>query len=260
MAYKVLESDGVTQLPTGLRLNSTVLAKVFLGTIVNWNDPAIAQLNPSLASVLPNHSITVVHRADASGTTFIFTGYLNSAPNGVWTLGQGNSVAWPGGLGAVGNSGVAGVVLGTKYTLGYVEFAYALTNPMQYSYIQNSDGTTFVQPSLANVTYAVKNATYTATLPQGNQSWTGVSLLNAKGANSYPIVSFTYLLVYRDLNTIPGMTLNKAKALVDVLWYTVHDGQAFGPLLGYVPLIAAVIMIDETSIRSMTFNGQSLPT
>jgi phosphate transport system substrate-binding protein len=260
VAYNVLEKDGATILPTGLRLDSTTIANIFLGNVVNWNDSAIRSLNPSLASVLPNKAITVVHRSDGSGTTFVFTGYLNSAPGAIWTPGQGQSVSWPVGLGASGNQGVAGVILGTHYTLGYVELAYALTNPMQYSYVQNSDGNTFVKPSLTNVTYAVQNATSAVTLPQGNQSWASVSLLNAKGADSYPITSFTYMLVYKELSIVPGMTQDKAKALVDFLWFTVHSGQAQGPPLAYVQLAPGVVAIDEATIESITFNGQTLPT
>lgn len=261
VAYNVLESDGTTKLPIGLRLNSTAIAEIFLGTITNWNDPMIQALNPSWASLLPNHAIQVVHRSDGSGTTFVFTGYLSSAPNGIWTPGQGTSVSWPVGLGASGNQGVAGVILGTTYTIGYVELAYALTNPMQYSYVQSHTvASSFVKPSLINVTYAVTNATSAITLPQGNQSWASVSLLNANGADSYPITSFTYMLVYRELSIVPGMTSDKAKALVDFLWFTVHSGQAQGPPLAYVPLSNNVVAIDEASIESITFNGQTLPT
>lgn len=261
VAYNVLESDGTTHLPIGLRLNSTVIAKIFMGIITNWNDPAIQALNPSLSSVLPNHAIQVVHRSDSSGTSFVFTGYLSSAPGNIWTPGQSSQPAWPVGLGSYGNQGVAGLVIGTAYTIGYVELAYALTNPMQYSFIQSkSDSTSFVKPTLANVTYAVQNATTSVTLPQGNSSWVSVSLLNANGANSYPIVSFTYLLVYRELSIVPGMTSDKAKALVDFLWFTVHgQGQAQAPPLAYVPLPNGVVAIDEASIESITFNGQTLP-
>lgn len=260
VAYNVLESDGRTKLPIGLRLNSTAVAEIFLGTINNWNDPMIQALNPSLASLLPNHAIQVVHRSDGSGTTFVFTGYLNTAPNGIWVPGQGTSVAWPVGLGASGNQGVAGVVQGTTYTIGYVELAYALSNPIQYSDVENADSNNFVRPSLTNVTYAVQNATSAVTLPYGNQSWASVSLLNAKGRDSYPIVSFSYLIVYKELNILPGMTLDKAKALVDFLWFAVHSGQNLAASLAYVPLSPGVIAIDEFSIESMTFDGQTLPT
>ena len=259
VAYDVLEKDGVTVLPTGLKLDSTTIANVFLGNIVNWNDSAIRNLNPALASVLPNHAIRTVHRSDGSGTTFVFTGYLSSAPNNIWTPGQAQSIQWPIGDGAYGNQGVAGFIIGTPYTFGYVELAYALTNPMQYSYVQNADLSNYVKPSLTNVTYAVQNATSAVTLPQGNQSWASVNLLNAHGTNSYPIVSFSYLMVYRELSIVPGMTLDKAKALVDFLWFVVHSGQAQARPLAYVLLPSGVVKIDEATIESITYNGQTLP-
>ena len=245
---------------TGLNLNSTTIARIFQGNITMWNDPRIQALNPSLT--LPAQQILVVHRSDGSGTTFVFSGYLNTAATGVWVLGQATSIAWPVGIGASGNQGVAGPLLGTHYTIGYVELAYALTNSaMTYGFVRNHDDTTFVKPSLANVTYAVTNATAPpVTLPEGNQSWASVNLLNAKGLDSYPIVSFSYLLVYREISIRPGMTLDKAKALVDFLWFTIHNGQAQATPLAYVPLPAGIVAIDERSIESITFNGQTLPT
>jgi phosphate transport system substrate-binding protein len=242
---------------TGLNLNATTIAKMFQGNITMWNDPNIQQLNPSVT--LPAQPILVAHRSDGSGTTFVFSGYLNTAATGTWVLGQSTSIAWPVGLGSFGNQGVAGLILGTKYTVGYVELAYALTNPMSYAFIKNFDRTTFVKPSLINATYAVQNATSAVALPQGNQSWASVNLLNAKGLYSYPIVSFTYLLVYRELSIVPGMTLDKAKAVVDFLWFTIHGGQAQATPLAYVPLPAGVVAIDEASVESITFNGQTLP-
>jgi ABC-type phosphate transport system substrate-binding protein len=225
-----------------------------------WNDPRIQALNPSLT--LPAQQILVVHRSDGSGTTFVFSGYLNTAATSVWVLGQATSIAWTVGLGASGNQGVAGVVLGSHYTIGYVELAYALTNSaMTYGFVRNHDNTTFVKPTLTNVTYAVQNATAApVTLPEGNQSWASVNLLNAKGLDSYPIVSLTYLLAYKELSIVPAMTLDKAKALVDFLWFTVHNGQAQASPLAYVPLPAGIVAIDERSIESITFNGQTLPT
>jgi phosphate ABC transporter phosphate-binding protein len=247
-------------IPTGLNLNATTIAKIFQGNITMWNDPNIQQLNPSLT--LPAQQMLVVHRSDGSGTTFVFSGYLNTAATGVWVLGQATSIGWPVGIGAFGNQGVAGPLLGTHYTIGYVELAYALTNSaMTYGFVRNHDSNTFVKPSLANVTYAVQNATAApVTLPEGNQSWASVNLLNAKGLYSYPIVSFTYLLVYREISIVPGMTSDKAKAVVDFLWFVVHNGQAQASPLAYVPLPAGVVAIDEATIESITFNGQTLPT
>jgi phosphate ABC transporter phosphate-binding protein len=130
---------------TGLNLNSTTIARIFQGNITMWNDARIQALNPSLT--LPAQQILVVHRSDGSGTTFVFSGYLNTAASGVWVLGQATSIAWPVGIGASGNQGVAGPLLGTHYTIGYVELAYALTNSaMTYGFVRNHDDTTFVKP------------------------------------------------------------------------------------------------------------------
>ena len=243
----------VAGIPTGLRLNATVIAEIFLGTITMWNDAAIAQLNPSVA--LPSQAIVTVHRADASGTTFVFTGYLNTAAAGVWTLGQGTTVAWPVGLGAAGNQGVVGIVQGTSNTIGYVELNSALSNNMKLSYLRNAAGN-FVQPMVASVAASLSNSS--VVLPQGNASWASVSLLNQPGTNSYPIVSFSYTLVYQELNVVPGMSSDKARALVNFLWYAVHAGQQRGVPLSYVPLPLFAVAVDETTIRSMTFNGFSL--
>lgn len=246
----------VPGLPTGLNLNATILAKIFQGQITSWNDVGIQQLNPSLT--LPSNGIIVVHRSDASGTTFVFTSYLQQSSGGVWTLGSGTTVAWPVGFGAAGNMGVAGVVQGTSYTIGYVEMSYALINNMKTSNILNADGTSFVPPSTATAAYAVAN--FTGTLPAGDQSWTSVSLLNEPGKNSYPIVSLTYILVYKDLSVLGDMTPQKAKALVNFLWYLVHQAQTLAGPLDYPQLPAPVVTVDETTLRSLTFNGQTLLT
>jgi phosphate transport system substrate-binding protein len=263
----VVAAYNVPGLSTGLNLDGPTLAKIFQANITMWNAPEIAALNPTLT--LPNQPIVYVHRSDGSGTTFVFTKYLTAASGGIWKLGASTSIGtWPGNnLGASGNAGVAGVVQGTKYTIGYVELNYALcpsrnaqgcTNVMSVAYVQNSAGTQFVKPSLTNVTYAVSNATSTQTLPSGDASWSSVSLLNAAGANSYPIVSFTYLLVYKELNVIPDLNKDSATALVNFLWWAVHQGQALAPGLFYVPLPNQVVLVDEATLRSITFNGVQL--
>jgi ABC-type phosphate transport system substrate-binding protein len=117
----------------------------------------------------------------------------------------------------------------------------------------------WILPSLTTIQLAVQSAASTG-LPAGNQSWTAVNLLNAPDPQAYPIVSFTYLLVYQDLSTISGMTQAKATALVQFLWWVITDGQNNATALAYVPLPANVVQIDKTSIQSITFNGQHLPT
>jgi phosphate transport system substrate-binding protein len=247
----------IPDIPTGLHLSGQVIADIFQGKITKWNDPAIQDINPD--TTLPAKDIVVSHRSDGSGTTFIFTGYL-SAVSTDWeqAIGQGKTVAWPVGRGGNGNTGVAGIVQGTEYTIGYVELAYALENDMSVAAIKNPAGN-YVLPTLETTTNAVQGAASQG-LPAGNEDWENVNVLNAPGEQAYPIVSFTYLLVYKELNVIPAMTQNKATGLVQFLWWVVHDGQQLGPDLEYAPLPNNVVQIDEVSIQSITFNGQTLPT
>jgi phosphate transport system substrate-binding protein len=243
--------------PSGLHLTGKVIADIFQGTITMWNDPAIQNLNPS--TTLPAQSINTVHRSDGSGTTFIFTGYL-SASSTSWnsSVGQGKSVPWPAGTGSNGNTGVASTVNGTQYSIGYVELAYVLENGMTIAAVQNPTGN-YIQPSLESTQLAVQSGASSG-LPTGDASWVNVSLLNAPDANAYPIVSFTYLLSYKELNVVPEMTQDKATALVQFLWYVVHNGQDLAPGLSYAKLPSNVVQIDEATIQSITFNGQHLPT
>jgi ABC-type phosphate transport system substrate-binding protein len=128
---------------------------------------------------------------------------------------------------------------------------------MTVASIQNPSGN-YIAPSLASTTTAVQSGA--SSLPAGDQSWYTVSLLNTADPQAYPIVGFTYLLVYKELNVIPGMDQNKATQLVQFIWYVVHDGQQLAPGLEYATLPSNVVQIDETSIQSITFNGQHLPT
>jgi phosphate ABC transporter phosphate-binding protein len=244
-------------IPSGLHLTGKIIADIFQGTITTWNDTAIHSLNTN--RTLPEKTITTIHRSDGSGTTFIFTGYL-SLSSQQWNsiIGQGKSVAWPGGIGSNGNTGVASTVNGTQYAIGYVELAYALQNGMTVAAIQNPAGN-WIQPSLSSTESAVRSGA-AGGLPAGNASWVNVSLLNTSDANAYPIVSFTYLLAYKELNVIPQMTQERATTLVQFLWYVVHDGQQLAPSLAYAQLPSNVVQIDEATIESITFNGQQLST
>jgi phosphate transport system substrate-binding protein len=244
-------------IPSGLHLTGKIIADIFQGTITTWNDTAIQSLNPS--TTLPGKTITTIHRSDGSGTTFIFTSYL-SLSSQQWnsTVGQGKSVPWPMGIGSNGNTGVASTVNGTQYAIGYVELAYALQNGMTVAAIQNPTGN-WIRPSLVSTQAAVQSGALSG-LPAGNASWVNVNLLNTPDSNAYPIVSFTYLLAYKELNVIPGMTQERATALVQFLWYVVHDGQQLAPGLAYAQLPSNVVQTDEATIQSITFNGQHLPT
>ena len=242
---------------SGLHLTGKVIADIYQGTITTWNDPAITNLNTNVT--LPAKSIVVAHRSDSSGTSFVFTGYL-SASSAAWntSVGQGKSVAWPTGLGSNGNTGVAALVQGQPYAIGYVELAYALQNSMTVAAVQNPAGN-FILPSLQSTTIAGQSVA-SAGLPAGSASWTSVNILNAPEPTAYPIVSFSYIIVYKELNVVPGMTQNDATGLVQFLWYVVHSGQDQAPAQAYAQLPANVVQIDEATIQSITFNGQTLPT
>jgi phosphate ABC transporter phosphate-binding protein len=241
--------------PTGLNLTGQIIADIYQGVITQWNDAAIQSINPGVT--LPAATINTIHRSDSSGTTFIFTGYLKaSSTSWASAIGQGKSVSWPVGIGSNNNAGVASTVNGTRNSIGYVELAYALQNGMSYAAVRNPSGN-YVLPSLASTTAAAQSVASVG-LPAGNESWTNVNVLNAPDAQAYPIVSFSYLITYKELNVIPGMTHDKATALVQFLWYVVHDGQNLSSGLAYAQLPSNVVSIDEATLRSITFNGQAL--
>jgi phosphate transport system substrate-binding protein len=242
---------------TGLRLNGDILARIYLGTITSWNDPAIVATNPALT--LPNHAITTVHRAESSGTTNWFTKYL-AIVSSTWStqIGSGTSVQWPGGIGQSGNSNVASTVNQTQYSIGYVELAYALQNGLTVVALQNSAGN-YVLPSLQSTTAAAESIPASG-LPPGTGDWSTVNILNTPGAQAYPICNPTYMLIYKELSNIPGMTLDKATQLVQYFWYVVHDGQQLASVLQYAALPSNIMAINEATLNSITFNGQTLPT
>lgn len=235
----------------GLKLKGPVLADIFLGKITKWNDPQIVELNSELS--LPDADIVTVHRSDGSGTTFVWTDYL-SAVNPEWSdqIGKGKSVQWPTGLGAPGNEGVANGIRGSENTIGYVELAYALTTGMPYAFIQNQAGN-FVEPTLASTEAAV--AASAATLPAGDASWNNVTVVNAPGDDSYPIASFSYLLLDKELADNPTMTDAKARALIGFIQWAITDGQQFAPELEYAPLPDEVVKLNQNTLSQITFSG-----
>jgi len=238
----------------GLKLSGEVLADIFLGKITKWNDPKIQSLNTD--KTLPGDDIVVVHRSDGSGTTFVWTDYLSSAST-AWKdqLGKGKSVEWPVGIGAPGNEGVANAIKGTPNTIGYIELSYALTTNTPFAFIQNKEGN-FVEPSLASTKAAVQS--YVSALPKGDGDWSNVTLVNAAGADSYPIASFSYILLYKEMTTDPNLDKGKAKALVDFISWAITDGQKTAETLDYFPLPDDVVKLDQDTLKSLTFNGQPI--
>jgi phosphate ABC transporter phosphate-binding protein len=237
-----------------LRLDGPTLAGIFMRNITTWNDPAIAGLNPGIT--LPSDQITTIVRSDSSGTTFVFSGYLTVVSNEFATLyGQGKSVSWHDAIGANGNPGVTQTIKTTQHSIGYIELAYAIANNVPFAQLKNHDGN-FVNASLETTSAAAS----TATLPAGDGDWSHVNILNAPGASAYPIASFTYVLIYKELyNDQSKMNKTAAKALVDFLWWIVHqEGQSYAPDLYYAQLPATVTAINEATLNSITYDGQTL--
>jgi phosphate transport system substrate-binding protein len=238
----------------GLKLSGEVLADIFMGQITKWNDPKIQSLNTD--KTLPGDDIVVVHRSDGSGTTFVWTDYLSSvSPTWNEQVGKGKSVEWQVGIGAPGNEGVANAIKGTPNTIGYVELNYALTTNTPFAFIQNKEGN-FVEASINSTRAAVQS--YATSLPMGDGVWTDVTLVNAAGADSYPIASFSYLLLNKELSTNPNLDQAKAKALVDFISWAITDGQKVGESLDYVPLPEGVVKLNQDTLKSLTFNGQPI--
>lgn len=230
---------------SGLKLTPDVVAKIFQGNITKWNHPEIASLNPGLN--LPDKEIVVVRRSDSSGTTFVFTNYLRMA-SPVWVLGSGTTVNWPVGIGAPQNAGVASVLMQTPYSIGYLEFFYAHNNSIPYAAIMNKDGE-FVLPSLQTISNAARAGASLLTKD------VRTPILNLPGKDVYPIAAFSYFLVYKDLSY---MDFNKAKAIVDFIWWTIHDGQNFSESLLYAKLPSEVVKIGESLLKQVTHQGRPL--
>ena len=224
----VYNLEGVT---TQIRFTGPVLADIFLGRIARWNDPALAKINPGLS--LPASAITVVHRSDGSGTTFVWADYLSKiSPEWNDKVGASSSLNWPVGVGGKGNEGVAGLVKQTPASIGYVELVYALQNSISYGAVQNQAGE-FVSPEVKSVTAAAAGGM--ATMPKDFR----VSITNAPGAGAYPISSFTWILLYESA----GDTV-KARAMNDFMKWALGDGQKAAAELGYAPLPEALVTME----------------
>jgi phosphate transport system substrate-binding protein len=225
----VVITYNVPEVTQPLKLTGPVVADIFLGKITKWNDRAIAALNPGVK--LPNHDILVVHRSDGSGTTYVFTDYL-TAVSPAWAKGpkKAKEVPWPVGLGGKGNEGVAGQIKQTPGALGYVELAYAKENGLPAALIKNASGN-FIAPSTETITGAAEGIA--SKLPPNTDY--RISIVNAPGANAYPISSFTWILAYA--NQTDSV---KGKKLVDFLRWALTDGEKEATTLNYAPLPAAM--------------------
>ncbi|HYT49072.1 MAG TPA: phosphate ABC transporter substrate-binding protein PstS [Pyrinomonadaceae bacterium] len=234
--------SGVSQ---PLRFSPDVIADIFLGRIKKWDDARIKADNAN--ATLPDADITVVHRAEASGTSFVFTDYLAKV-SADWKqkVGADKSPNWPVGQGGKGNEGVTGQIKQQPNTIGYVELAYAGQNKLPVALIKNASGN-FVEPSIDAVTTAAAGSA--ASTPDDLR----VSITDATGATAYPISSYTYILAYKNQSDEA-----KGKALVDFLWWGIHDGESFAKDLQYAPLPAEIVKRAEAKISSIMAGGKAL--
>ena len=229
---------------TNVRFTPELIAEIFLGKIKKWNDKKIATVNPDIK--LPNQQIVVVHRSDGSGTTYIFSDYLTKvSPEWEKKVGRGKSLNWPVGLGGKGNEGVSGLVKQTPGSIGYTELIYALGNNMPVAEVQNKSGN-FIMPSIQSVSEAAN-----IDLPADTRA----SITDTDAPNGYPMSSFTWLLLYKELNTLK-IKETEAKALMDLVWWMIHDGQKLVEPLHYSPLPKEAVEKAEVLLKSVTFNGK----
>jgi phosphate transport system substrate-binding protein len=220
-----------------MKLDGKTLAEIYLGKITKWDDPALVKLNPDLK--LPNQAIAVVHRSDGSGTTFIFTDYLSKvSPEWKEKVGSNTAVEWPVGLGGKGNEGVAALVTRTDGSIGYVEYAYALQNKMNYTLLANKDGV-YNQPNSASFQAAAANADW-KTAP-------GFYLLltDQPGKQSWPITGASFILMYKQ-----QQKPETAKQVLQFFDWAYHNGQKMAEELDYVPMPDPVVKIVEETWKT----------
>jgi phosphate transport system substrate-binding protein len=232
----VVPSYNLAGVKQELRFTPELLAGIFLGKITSWRDPAIAEVNPGVE--LPNLPILVIHRADSSGSTYVFTDYLSKvSPEWNSKVGHAISVRWPVGPGAKGNEGVGGAIRRIDGSIGYIELTYAVQNHISYGQVRNLKGN-FVRASQDSITAAAAPS-----IPQSDYR---VSITNAEGKDAYPIAGFTWLLIPQQ-----SKDPEKGRALHDFLAWMLKDGEREAPSLTYVPLPDPMIKKLQTLIQTI---------
>ncbi|MEA2145058.1 MAG: phosphate transport system substrate-binding protein, partial [Solirubrobacteraceae bacterium] len=239
-------SYNLSGVKSGLKLDGPTIANIYLGKIKTWSDPAIKALNPGMS--LPSSAITVVHRSDSSGTTKGFTTFLSDYSQ-TWTAAAGKPdkiVNWPLGTGAKGNAGVAATVKQTPGAIGYLDQAYALQNGFSYAAVKNQAGR-FVLPTLAASSAAAVGITVPANL--------AISSVNSPNPSAYPIVSQTFLIVYKDMCKA-GVTKSAAAGVKQLIAYGLSAaGQHVESQLAYAPLPPPILAKDQAQLSTLTCNG-----
>lgn len=236
--------EGVNQ---PLKLTPEVIAGIYMGEITSWSDPKIKADNPDIS--LPDSKISPVRRTDSSGTTAVFTDFLsNTVPAFKEKVGPSKQPDWDSSVGVAGkgNDGVTAQVKSNPNSIGYVELAFAKANNLPTALVKNKAGN-FVEPTIENISAAAAGSVQN--MPDDMR----VTITNADGDSAYPISSYTYILVYKNQKDAV-----KGKALVDFLWWAIHDGKQFTADLHYAPLPEEVVKKVEAKINSITADGKPL--
>lgn len=240
MAYNI---PGVKDLV----LDGKAIADIYLGKIKNWKDPYLEKLNPGVN--FPDKPITVAHRSDGSGTTFIFTNYLSlMSPNWKDSFGAGTSVKWPVGLGGKGSEGVTAIIKQNPYSIGYVELTYAIQNHITTAKVKNKSGKV-IAPTLESTQKAFEGVK----LPSDMRAL----VLDTSNPEGYPITGFTFILLHKEMN-YKGNTIEKAKAVLDLVKWIITDGQKYSEPLDYVKLPQEAVANDMKLLESITWAGNPI--
>ncbi|MDH4200641.1 MAG: phosphate ABC transporter substrate-binding protein PstS [Spirochaetia bacterium] len=244
----IVLSYNIPGLKGTLKLSPEIVSGIYLGAITKWNDSRIVKLNPG--ANLPDKKIAVVHRADSSGTTYNFTVYLSSvSPEWKQKLGIDKNPKWPVGLGGKGNAGVAAYINQVENSIGYIEIAYAMQNNMSAASLQNKSGRFIDGHSFQAIAEAANIA-----IPADGI----VNIVDTSAANGYSISATTWIILYKD----QSYTKNKdgAKAVVDLVWWMIHEGQSHNESVGYAKLPVNAVKVGENLLRSVVFDGKPLFT
>lgn len=245
-ASAVVLSYNLPEVKDTLQLSPEALSGIFLGKITHWNDPVIAACNPGLR--LPSTPVVIAHRSDGSGTSHIFTSYLAAiSPEWQTRVGKGSSVNWPAGLGGKGNEGVAGMIRQTQGAIGYVELAFAMQSKMPSARIRNKAGN-YIAPAIASITAAAN-----VPIPRDGK----ISLEDTNAPDGYPIAAFSWVLLYKEQG-YRHHSPEKAREMLRLLSWMIHDGQQFSGPLYYAALSPAAVSTGEAILGSVTYDGRKI--
>jgi len=230
-----------------IKLSNQLLEDIFMGNITEWNDNKIKEANPDIN--LPDLKITVVHRSDGSGTTFIFSDYMSKISS-KWKekVGRGKSLLWPTGIGAKGNPGVAGTISQTEGSVGYIGSEYAFAQNISFALVQNQAGN-YINPTIESISASAKGEIPTDTR---------VMLTNSSDPDAYPISGFTWIIFYRE-QAYNGRTKAQAEETVKFLeWIICPEAQAVAQSVHYAPLPEKAVELSKVILNSITFEGQQV--